>query len=113
MEKAVHRRIISHLIQSCCGDICRWDLVQLYRKYFKNRDPHIDFYSTVHDEINFAIDKDVVVDYVREIDDIMTMNELHPDLPIITSIDLGYTLGVLFPFEWEDETRTTLVPSRV
>ena len=53
------------------------------------------------------------MDYVREIDDIMTMNELHPDLPIITSIDLGYTLGVLFPFEWEDETRTTLVPSRV
>lgn len=113
LYKAVERKIVSHAIQGCCGDICRWDLIRLYRRFFKNRDPHIDFYSTVHDEINFAIDKDVVVDYIREIDDIMTIHNLSKELPIITSIDLGYTLGVLFPFEWEDESRTNLVPSRV
>lgn len=108
-----HRFVSDGIIsKNCCGDICRWDLIQLYRRYFKNRDPHIDFYSTVHDEINFAIDKDKVIEYVREIDDIMTFTELHPQLPIITSIDLGYTLGVLFPFEWKDETRTELVPLR-
>lgn len=111
--KAVERKIVSHEVQGCCGDICRWDLIRLYRKFFKNRDPHIDFYTTVHDEINFTIDKDCVVDYVREIDDIMTIHNLSKELPIETSIDLGYTLGVLFPFEWEDETRTNLVPSRV
>ena len=111
--KAVERKIVSHLIQGTCGDICRWDLIRLYRRFFKERDPHIDFYSTVHDEINFAIDKEYVIDYVREIDDIMTIHRLSKDLPIVTSIDLGYTLGVLFPFEWEDETRTNLVPSRV
>lgn len=113
MYKAVERKIVSHLIQGTCGDICRWDLIRLYRKFFKNRDPHIDFYSTVHDEINFAIDKEYIIDYVREIDDIMTIKQLNKDLPIVTSIDLGYTLGVLFPFEWEDETRTNLVPLRV
>ena len=43
----------------------------------------------------------------------MTIHRLSKDLPIVTSIDLGYTLGVLFPFEWEDETRTNLVPLRV
>lgn len=111
--KAVERKIVSHAVQSCCGDICRWDLIRLYRKFFKNRDPHIDFYTTVHDEINFTIDKDCVVDYVREIDDIMTIHNLSKELPIETSIDLGYTLGILFPFEWEDETRTNLVPARV
>lgn len=111
--KAVERKIVSHLIQGTCGDICRWDLIRLYRRFFKERDPHIDFYSTVHDEINFAIDKEYTIDYVREIDDIMTIYRLSKDLPIVTSIDLGYTLGVLFPFEWEDETRTNLVPLRV
>lgn len=111
--KAVERKIVSHLIQGTCGDICRWDLIRLYRRFFKGRDPHIDFYSTVHDEINFVIDKEYTVDYVREIDDIMTIHRLSKDLPIVTSIDLGYTLGVLFPFEWEDETRTNLVPLRV
>ena len=111
--KAVERKVISHLIQGTCGDICRWDLIRLYRRFFKARDPHIDFMTTVHDEINFSIDKDVVIDYVREIDDIMTIHKLSNQLPIVTSIDLGYTLGVLFPFEWEDDTRTNLVPSRV
>lgn len=111
--KAVERKIVSHAVQSCCGDICRWDLIRLYRKFFKNRDPYIDFYTTVHDEINFTIDKDHVIEYVREIDDIMTIHNLSKELPIETSIDLGYTLGVLFPFEWEDETRTNLIPLRV
>lgn len=112
LMKAVERRIVSHEIQSTCGDICRWDLIRLYRKYFKHRDPDIDFMTTVHDEINYTVTKEKVIQYAREIDDIMTITDFREDLPIKTSIDLGYTLGVLFPFEWEDETRTNLVPSR-
>ena len=112
MMNAVERRVVSHLVQSTCGDICRWDLIRLYRKYFKHRDPHIDFMTTVHDEINFTADKEYAVQYARDIDDIMTITDFREDLPIKTSIDVGYTLGVLFPFEWEDETRTKLVPKR-
>ena len=112
MIKAVERRIISHHIQSTCGDICRWDLIRLYRKYFKHRNPDIDFMTTVHDEINFTATKEKAVDFAREIDDIMTITDFREDLPIKTSIDVGYTLGVLFPFEWEDETRQKLVPKR-
>lgn len=112
MMNAVERRVVSHLVQSTCGDICRWDLIRLYRKYFKHRDPHLDFMTTVHDEINFTADKEYAVQYAREIDDIMTITDFREDLPIKTSIDVGYTLGVLFPFEWEDETRTKLVPKR-
>lgn len=112
MIKAVERRIVSHHIQSTCGDICRWDLIRLYRKYFKHRNPDIDFMTTVHDEINFTATKEKAVDFAREIDDIMTITDFRADLPIKTSIDVGYTLGVLFPFEWEDETRKRLVPKR-
>ena len=112
MMKAVERRIVSHHIQSTCGDICRWDLIRLYRKYFKHRNPDIDFMTTVHDEINFTATKEKAVNFAREIDDIMTITDFREDLPIRTSIDVGYTLGVLFPFEWEDETRQRLVPKR-
>jgi hypothetical protein len=91
------------------------DLIRLYNRFFRHghRDPHIDFYSTVHDEINFSIDKEHVIDYVREIDDIMTITMFSRELPIETSIDLGYTLGVLFPFEWETKERKNLVPLRM
>ena len=111
--KGVERRIVSHHIQSTCGDICRWDLIRLYRKFFKNRDPHVDFMTTVHDEINFTIDKEHLIEYTRMIDDIMTIYDFRKDLPIRTSIDLGHTLGVLFPFEWETPERLNLVPKRI
>lgn len=109
---AVGRRIVSHLIQSTCGDICRWDLIRLYRKFFKKRNPDIDFYTTVHDEINYTVKKDKLVEYARMVDDIMTIYDFRKDLPIKTSIDVGYTLGTLFPFEWADKERTKLVPKR-
>ena len=109
---AVGRRIVSHLIQSTCGDICRWDLIRLYRKFFKKRNPDIDFYTTVHDEINYTVVKDKLVEYARMVDDIMTIYDFRKDLPIKTSIDVGYTLGTLFPFEWADKERTKLVPKR-
>lgn len=109
---AVHRRIINHSIQSPCGDICRWDLIRLYRKFFRKRDPHIDFCTTVHDEINYTVDKEYLLEYARMVDDIMTIYDFRKDLPIKTSIDVGYTLGTLFPFEWADKERTKLVPKR-
>ena len=65
VKGAVERRVSSHIIQGTAGDILRLVLYRLYKRYFKNRDPHIDFMSTVHDEINYTIDKEVTVDYVR------------------------------------------------
>lgn len=109
---AVGRRIVSHLIQSTCGDICRWDLIRLYRKFFRKHDPHIDFYTTVHDEINYTVDKDYLVEYARMVDDIMTIYDFRRDLPVKTSVEVGYTLGTLFPFEWADKERTKLIPKR-
>ena len=56
--------------------------------------------------------KDKLVEYARMVDDIMTIYDFRKDLPIKTSIDVGYTLGTLFPFEWADKERTKLVPKR-
>ena len=110
--KYAERSTISHLIQSCCGDIMRSDFMNLYNRFFKHRDPYIDFVSSVHDELNFSIQLDHITEYVKIIDDIMTIKYLDPKIPITTSIELGYSLGNLFPFVWSDGSRTELVPER-
>ena len=109
----VERRVSSHQIQGTAGDILRLVLYKLYKRYFKNRDPHIDFMSTVHDEINYTIDKDCTVEYVKELEKIMTFDVLDKTLPITTSTDIGFTYGNMFPFVWEDESKQVLIPKRV
>ena len=114
VQSAVERRVASHLIQGTAGDILRLVMLNLYKRYFKNRDPHIDFLSTVHDEINYTIDKEVTVQYVKELEQIMTFDALDKTLPITTSTDIGYTYGNMFPFVWENEdTKERLIPKRV
>lgn len=113
VRSAVERRVSSHAIQGTAGDILRLVMLNLYERFFRNRDPHIDFMSTVHDEVNYTIDKDVTIDYVRELEDIMTFDKLDPTLPVQTSTDIGYTYGNMFPFVWTDDSRTKLIPKRV
>ena len=111
---AVERRVSSHIIQGTAGDILRLVLSDLYKKYFKVRNPQIDFLSTVHDEINYTIDTKVATDYIRELEDLMTFDALSKELPITTSTDVGFTYGNMFPFVWEDpKTKETLIPKRV
>ena len=113
VKGAVERRVSSHIIQGTAGDILRLVLYRLYKRYFKNRDPHIDFMSTVHDEINYTIDKEVTVEYVRELEQLMTFDTLDKTLPITTSTDIGFTYGNMFPFVWEEDTKQALIPKRV
>ena len=113
VKGAVERRVSSHIIQGTAGDILRLVLYRLYKKYFKKRDPHIDFLSTVHDEINYTIDKEVATDYIRDLEQLMTFDVLDKTLPITTSTDVGFTYGNMFPFVWEDETKQVLIPKRV
>ena len=113
VRSAVERRVASHLIQGTAGDILRLVLLNLYKRYFKNRDPHIDFMSTVHDEINYTIDKEYTVEYVRELEKMMTFDILDKNLPITTSTDIGFTYGNMFPFVWADEAKKDkLIPKR-
>lgn len=112
LVKAVERRVPNHIIQGTCGDILRWVLIKLYRKYFKQRDPHIDFLNTVHDEVNYSVDRRYVLKYARELQDLMKFDVLNPKLPIETSIDVGTSYGQVFPFKWADKERTKLIPKR-
>ena len=108
-----HRYVADGIIHKNCGDVCRYILLKLYKRFFKNRDPHVDFIGCVHDEVNTSIDKDLVEQYVRELQDIMTFDGLHKQFPLEVSVDVGNSYGQCFPFKWTDETRTKLIPDRI
>ena len=113
IQNAVERRVTNHEIQGLCGDVCRSILLKLYRKYFMHRDPHIDFISTIHDEVNYVIDKEHLIEYVRDLQDLMTFTALKGQFPLETSIAIGNNYGQVFEFVWKDESRTELVPDRI
>ncbi len=113
IQSAVERRVVNHEIQSCCGDVCRSILLKLYRKYFKQRDPNIDFISVIHDECIYSINKEVAVDYVRDLQDLMTFTGLNGQFPLDVSMSFGNNMGQQFEFVWKDESRTELVPDRI
>lgn len=113
ITNAVERRVTNHEIQSFCGDVCRSILLKLYRRFFKNKDKNIDFIGTVHDEVTYSIAKEHVVDYVRELQDIMTFDGLKGQFPLEVSMGIGNSYGQVFDFVWTDETRTKLIPDRV
>ena len=110
MKASINRRIISHIIQSSCGDICRLDLLKLYSLFFQKRDPHIDFLTTVHDEVNFSVDKSKIIEYARKVEDTMLFPYFDKTLPIKVTIGIGDSLGNVFDFVWADKERTKLVP---
>lgn len=113
ITSAVERRVCNHIIQSCCGDVCRSILLKLYKRFFKNRDENIDFIGTVHDEVNYGISKEHLIEYVRELQDLMTFRGLGGQFPLDVSIAVGNNYGQVFEFVWTDETRTKLIPDRV
>ena len=112
---AAERRVASHEIQGMAGDLCRYVLIKLYNKYFKHEDRDIDFINVVHDEINFYInnDKESILKYARELQDLMEFQPEGFQFPINTSLDLGHRWGSCFNFEWVDKkTREELIPKR-
>ena len=78
-----------------------------------HRDLHIDFISTIHDEVNYVIDKEHLIEYVRDLQDLMTFTALKGQFPLETSIAIGNNYGQVFEFVWKDESRTELVPDRI
>lgn len=108
-----HRYVADGIINKNCGDVCRSILLKLYKRFFKNRDENIDFIGTVHDEVNYGISKEHLIEYVRELQDLMTFRGLGGQFPLDVSIAVGNNYGQVFEFVWTDETRTKLIPDRV
>lgn len=114
IRNGAERRVASHDIQGSCGDLCRYVLCKLYEKIFRipEKEKDCKFLSTVHDEVNTLVTKDKIIQYAREMQDIMTFTIPNSDLPISVTIGIGNRYGSCFDFKFTDDTRTELVPKR-
>jgi hypothetical protein len=108
------RTIISHKIQGTGSSIMRRLLVSLYKKIFSNEmySKHVRYLSSVHDEVNYCIKKTHFTQWAREIEKMMVYKPNNFEIPIDCGLEVGKSLGELYPFQWEDETKTKLIPKR-
>ena len=108
------RSISSHLVQGSASSIMRELMVKLARDIFTNpkyRD-EVAFVSGIHDEINYRIKRPRIVKWIKAIEKMMTYQPPSFPIPLDCGLEVGTSLGSLFPFEWADDTKTKLIPKR-
>ena len=108
------RTIASHKIQGSGSSIMRQLLVNLANKIFLNPkySSEVAYVSSVHDECNYRINKRRFTQWAKVIEDLMVFNPPNFPIPIDCSIEVGDSLGHLFAFKWEDDSRVRLIPKR-
>jgi len=66
----------------------------------------VRFHSTIHDEINFSVPRELAAEVLPLLLKCMTVE--HPTwlVPLVCSLEVGYNMGTTFPFEYDAATRT-------
>lgn len=108
------RTIASHKIQGSGANIMRRLLISLFNNIFSNPKyrEEVRYLSSVHDEVNYCIKKKNIVKWIDIIEKMMIFKPKSFPIPIDCSIEVGTSLGDLYPFKW-NEDRTTLIPKRI
>lgn len=102
MRSFGERSVCSHIIQGTGGDIMRMTLIKLYKSLFIPYAKDSGFIGCVHDEIVFWVNKDIVLDVVHQVQDIMEVTVPTSDIKLETSVEVGNSYGYTFPFKWEN-----------
>lgn len=107
------RGACNHYIQSIGGDLIRLIMTDMYEKYFKqgqNRD-EIKPLASIHDELAFAVRKDVAEKWIYRI--CQCMEECAPKDFIVklkAVPGVGPNLGYLFDYEYERDQEGKIIP---
>jgi DNA polymerase I-like protein with 3'-5' exonuclease and polymerase domains len=94
------RTIVNTKVQGTGGDIMRIALVQLYNAGFLTS-KECSFLSSVHDEVNFSIHRDRVVDTIPKIYHCMDIKRKSWMVPMEIDFELGFSWGELWPFHFD------------
>lgn len=115
LDNAGEREAYNFPIQSLGADITKIGLIKIFYNMLES-DKYkgkVRFLSTIHDEINLSIDKSVLEDAIfdmgalmeHKLIDIRTNKELENATTIISEISIGNSMGLLFEFEQDLETK--------
>lgn len=101
-----HRATHNFPVQSMGAEIVKLAIIKIYNtiltnEKYKNK---VLFMNTIHDEINFSIDPSCLNEAVKEIGDAMLHIMPNMPVPIITELDIGNNMGMLWKFEQDEKT---------
>lgn len=102
------RTIVNSKIQGTAADIIRIALVRLSDADLLLAETN-RFLSTVHDEVNFSIHKDCVLDNIPKIIDCMSVTKKGWQIPMEVDFEIGFSWGESWPFHFNPEGQ--LVPT--
>lgn len=108
MRSFAKRSVISHMIQGSLGDIIKLTLINSHKKIFNNpswtENNDATFYMTIHDEIDAAVRKERLEEYL---DTLLTLGKIQIpgwEFPLELDCDLGYSYGFVVPIKKDKET---------
>lgn len=106
-QRAFGERTVNNtVIQSVGADILKRAFINLDKELFRNEKykDKVRFLTTVHDEINFEVKKDIVEEVLPIILRCMELKLENWRVPIIASVEIGDSWGRTFPFHLDNET---------
>lgn len=104
-QRAFGERTVGNtVIQSVGAELLKLATLKLWERLLNHADykDKVRFMTTVHDEVNFAVDKDILTEAVVIIKDCMEMKFPNWKIPIEIGIEIGDSWGRCFPFKFED-----------
>ena len=93
-------------IQSMGAEVTKLALIKLYDRLLNNPEykDKIKFMSTIHDEINFSVQYDFIKEAAKITEELMTHVIPGKPVPIITGLEIGHSMGLMWEFEQDPET---------
>ncbi len=103
------RTALNTVVQGCGADILRMVLGRIYKDQIANPDQHDGYTirSTVHDEINFSVNRSALHRFMRTIPPLMTV-DLKDDWGLVLEVDvsIGRSWGECVGYIYDDYTQT-------
>lgn len=106
ITNAGKRRSYNFPIQSLGAEITKIALIKIYHNIINN-DKYkgkVFFMNTIHDEINLSVHKDCLEEVVYEMGKCMYHKILNAPVPIISGLEIGNSMGLLWKFKQDPET---------
>jgi DNA polymerase-1 len=100
------RKSYNHPIQSFGAEVIKLALIRVYKKILTKEEYKglVYFMSTIHDEINFSVDKKHVKKISYDLGKAMEHKMRGYPVVIVTDLEIGNSMGLLWKFSQDEET---------
>lgn len=101
-----HRRAHNFPVQSMGAEIVKLAIIKIYNDVITNPEfkDKVIFMNTIHDEVNTSICKDCLEESIAAISKSMYHSIPGKPVPILTELEIGNNMGLLWPFKQDPET---------